>query len=178
VTPSDPLDAPAGWAPIEAHPVGAVIARYAKRSFVAGDPEGQAIRVRYAFRALSADAASRASAERPAALLARAWFGPRAEGPPGHAHGGSMAAVLDEAMGLAVWLAHRAAVAAHLETDFRRPIPLGTTVTVETDVGPAEGGTKARATARLVGDDGTLHAEGSALFVLLSAKHGFAGGGA
>jgi acyl-coenzyme A thioesterase PaaI-like protein len=174
----DPLAAPAGWAPLDAHPVGAVIAQYATRSFVANDPEGDRLHVRYAQRALTPDERTRATAAEPAALLARAWFGPKAEGPPGHAHGGSMAAVLDEAMGLAVWLAHRAAVAAHLETDFRHPIPLGSTVTVETAVGPVEGSGKARATARLVGDDGTVYAEGSALFVLLAARHAFAGGGA
>jgi acyl-coenzyme A thioesterase PaaI-like protein len=89
-----------------------------------------------------------------------------------------MAAALDEAMGLAVWLAHRPAVAAHLETDFRRPIPLGSTVTAETTVGPAEGSGKAAASARLVGDDGTVYAEGSALFVLIAPRHGFTGGGA
>jgi hypothetical protein len=49
---------------------------------------------------------------------------------------------------------------------------------VETSVGPAEGSGKARATARLVGDDGTVYADGSALFVLLAARHGFTGGGA
>ncbi|AHG89594.1 thioesterase superfamily protein [Gemmatirosa kalamazoonensis] len=176
--PGDALAAPAGWRPLATHPVGAIIAHYAERSFVAGDPTGQGIRVRYAWRAMSPDEACVVTAAEPAALAARAWFGARAEGPPGHAHGGSMAAVLDEAMGLAVWLAHRAAVAAHLETDFRRPIPLGTTVTAETTVGPAEGTGKARATARLVGDDGTVFAEGSALFVLLGPRHTFAGGGA
>jgi acyl-coenzyme A thioesterase PaaI-like protein len=171
---------PAGWLPLDAHPVGQVIARYAARSFVANDPTGDRLRVRYLLRPLDDDAqaTAHATAERPVALLARAWFGPKAEGPPGYAHGGAMAAVLDEAMGLAVWLAHRAAVAAHLETDFRRPIPLGATVSVETAVGPVEGSGKARATARLLGDDGTLHAEGSALFVLVAARHGFTGGGA
>jgi acyl-coenzyme A thioesterase PaaI-like protein len=170
VTPPAPaLDAPAGWRALVTHPVGAVIAQFLDRSYVAGDPDGDRLRVRYFWRA---------SAGEPAALAARAWFGPRAEGPPGHAHGGAMASVLDEAMGLAVWLAHRPAVAAHLETDFRKPIPLGSTVTAETTVGPAEGSGKAAATARLVGDDGTVYAEGSALFVLLAARHEFVGGGA
>lgn len=174
---SEPHD-PAGWQPLEAHRVGAVIARIARRSFVAGEPEGDALRVRYEVRAAAGEMMPHATAAAPAELRARVWFGPRAEGPPGHAHGGSMAAVLDEAMGLAVWLAHRAAVAARLETDFRRPIPLGTTATVETSAGPSEGSGKARVTGRIVGDDGTVYAEGSALFVLLAERHGFAGGGA
>jgi len=176
--PHDTLIAPSGWRPLDAHPVGAVIAQYATRSFVANDPTGDRLRVRYAVRELLRAESSHATAAAPAALLARVWFGPKAEGPPGHAHGGSMAAVLDEAMGLAVWLAHRAAVAAHLETDFRHPIPLGSTVTAHTTVGPVEGSGKARATARLVGDDGTVYAEGSAVFVLLASRHAFAGGGA
>ena len=169
-----------GWGPLAEHPVGAVIAGYATRSFVARDPEGPGLRVRYEVRPLGAGDVGHATAPQPAALRAWATFGPHTEGPPGHAHGGSMAAVLDEAMGLAVWLAHRAAVAAHLETDFREPIPLGATLLVETAVGPAEGSGKARATGRLLGDDGTVHAEGSALFVLLGERHveRFSGGGA
>jgi acyl-coenzyme A thioesterase PaaI-like protein len=169
-----------GWIPLAEHPVGAVIARYATRSFVARDPDGSGLRLRYEVRPLGADAAGHATAPRPAALRAWATFGPHTEGPPGHAHGGAMAAVLDEAMGLAVWLAHRAAVAAHLEADFREPIPLGATLLVETEVGPAEGSGRARVTSRLLGDDGTVHAEGSAVFVLLAARHAarFTGGGA
>jgi acyl-coenzyme A thioesterase PaaI-like protein len=167
--PAPALDEPAGWRPLATHPVGAFIAQFLGRSYVAGDPTGDRLRIRYFWRATDTQSA---------ALVARAWFGARAEGPPGHAHGGSMASVLDEAMGLAVWLAHSPAVAAHLETDFRKPIPLGSTVTAETTVGPAEGSGKASATARLVGDDGTVYAEGSALFVLIAPRHGFTGGGA
>ena len=37
-------------------------------------------------------------------LRAKVLFGPGTQGPPGHAHGGSMAAVLDEAMGGAAWM--------------------------------------------------------------------------
>lgn len=168
------------WIPLAEHPVGAVIARYATRSFVARDPHGEGLRVRYEVRALDAAERADATAAEPAALRAFVGFGPHTEGPPGHAHGGSMAAALDEAMGLAVWLTHRAAVAAHLETDFRQPIPLGTTVVATTAVGLVEGSGKARVTGRLVGDDGTVYAEGSALFVLLGARHAarFLGGGA
>ena len=32
-------------------------------------------------------------------LYAKAWFGTKTMGPPGHVHGGAMAAALDEAMG-------------------------------------------------------------------------------
>ena len=170
------MSADAPWLPLDAHPAGRRIAGFAARSFVSGDPAGERLRVRYELRP---GAIAGSTADEPAWLRADVWFGPRAEGPPGHAHGGSIAAVLDEAMGLAVWLAHRAAVAAHVEVDFRAPIPLGATVRVETTPGAADA-RKATATARVLAADGTLHAEGRGLFVLLDARHEgrFRGGGA
>ncbi len=165
-----------GWLPLDAHPVGRTIAAFAARSFVTNDPDGDRLRVRYEARA---GAVPHATAEEPAALRAEVWFGPKAEGPPGHAHGGSVAAVLDEAMGLAVWLAHRAAVAAHIEVDFRNPVPLGLTARVETTPGASDG-RKSAVTARLVGPDGTVYGEATGIFVLLGARHAgtFRGGGA
>lgn len=141
--PPPDLSPPAGWDRLDDVP---------SRSFVSGDPEGPRLRVRYYHRGSD--------------LLAKAWFGAEAEGPPGHAHGGAMAAVLDEAMGFAAWLAGHPVVAARLTTDFRRMLPLGTVCTVETTVEVAEG-RKVHVRGRLLGADGTLHAEGDALFVHL-----------
>jgi acyl-coenzyme A thioesterase PaaI-like protein len=120
-----------------------------QRSFVSGDPDGDRLRVRYYCRDTD--------------LLARVWFGPEAEGPPGHAHGGAMAAVLDEAMGFAAWLAGHPVVAARLTTDFRRMLPLGTVCTVEPAVERIEG-RKVHVTARLVAGE-AVYAEGDAIFV-------------
>ena len=64
------------------------------------------------------------------AVRFRTCFGGAQQGPPGHAHGGSMAALLDEAMGAAAWLRRTHLVAARLELHFRRPVPLGSEVTV------------------------------------------------
>ncbi len=47
------------------------------------------------------------------------------QGPPGHAHGGVSAAVLDEVMGAAVWQAGFTVAAARLELSYRQPVPLG-----------------------------------------------------
>ena len=82
------------------------------RSFVSSDDEGDRLRVRY-----YADEAGR--------TWARAWFGPGAEGPPGYAHGGALAALLDESMGMAVLATGRICVAARIEVDFRAMVPLG-----------------------------------------------------
>lgn len=48
------------------------------------------------------------------------------EGPPRHAHGGSIAALMDEIMGAAAWSRRHNLLAVHLELDYRRPIPLNT----------------------------------------------------
>ncbi len=94
--------------------------------FVSGDPDGQRFRTRY-FR------------KSDQSLVARIWFGPETEGPPGHAHGGSMAAVLDEVLGLAAWAAGHAIVVANLSVDFRNLLPLLQVVQVETEIVSIEG---------------------------------------
>ena len=52
------------------------------------------------------------------------------QGPPGHAHGGASAAVLDEAMGAAVWRAGYSVVAVNLEINYKLPVPLGVKIIV------------------------------------------------
>ena len=103
-------------------------------------------------------------------LAARAWFGPRCEGPPGHCHGGSMLAVLDEAMGAAAWIAGgsaRPVLAKSATGNFSAPLPLGTdTVLLSWVVG--EDGDRVSTAAQLADPDtGDVFAEGSGLFVRL-----------
>jgi acyl-coenzyme A thioesterase PaaI-like protein len=141
-----------GWLPLDPFRIEG-----GRGSFVSGDPEGETLRVAY-FR--------RAGDGR---LVGRAWVGPGSAGPPGHAHGGSMAAVLDEAMGAAAWMAGHIAVAGRLETDFRAMLPLGTDALLEAWVERREG-RKVWTSGRLFGDDGTLYAEASALFVRLDPE--------
>lgn len=61
------------------------------------------------------------------------------QGPPGYAHGGASAALLDEAMGAAVWRAGYTVVAVNLEVEYRRPVLLGEPVHVEGVVVETEG---------------------------------------
>ncbi len=124
-------------------------------SFVSGEPAGQRLRVRY-FR----DGEGR--------LKARVWFGPGTQGPPGHAHGGSIAAILDEAMGGAAWMSGAPAVALELTCRFRNMVPLEVVATLTAEVVGTEG-RKIRTCGRLEGPDGTLYAEGEALFLTLDA---------
>ncbi|MFZ2491562.1 MAG: PaaI family thioesterase [Thermoanaerobaculia bacterium] len=127
-----------------------------RRSFVSGDPEGERLRVHY-FRTSDGR------------LVADVWFGPGTEGPPGHAHGGSIAAVLDEAMGIAAWMAGHKAVAAQLVTNFKQMIPLGTTARVETTIGGIAG-RKVTIAARVRDAAGLTLAEAEGLFVTLAPE--------
>jgi len=140
-----------GWTPLDPFRIEG-----GRGSFVTGDPEGETLRVDYFRR------------ESDGRLMGRAWFGPGTAGPPGHAHGGAMAAVLDEAMGAAAWMAGHIAVAAHLATDFRAMLPLGTDALFEGWVERREG-RKVWTAGILRGEDGTTFAEAKALFVRLDA---------
>ena len=149
-TPPEVIPEP-GWIPIEP-----LRLEGGRGSFVSGDPEGDRLRVRY-FR--------RPGDRR---LVGRAWFGPGAEGPPGHAHGGSIAAVLDEAMGAAAWTEGHVVVAVRLDTSFQRMLPLGTDATVEAWVDRVEG-RKVWTVGRLLDLAGEPFAAAEAVFVKLDA---------
>lgn len=141
-----------GWTPVEPPRLEG-----GRGSFVSGEPGGDRLRVRY-FR--------RESDQR---LVGRAWFGPGAEGPPGHAHGGSIAAVLDEAMGAAAWMDGHVVVAAHLGIDYRRLLPLGTDAVLEGWVERVEG-RKVWTRGLLRDTAGQPFAYGDALFVELDPE--------
>lgn len=123
--------------------------------FVSGDPAGDRFRIHY-FR----DAAQH--------LHARIWFGPETQGPPGHAHGGSIAAVMDEALGLAAWAAGYPVVVGNLNVSFRSLLPLQTVVTLESEVVSVEG-RKIMVHGRLFSGD-VLYAEGQCLCITLPGK--------
>lgn len=63
-------------------------------------------------------------------LMVQAQFtvGEHHQGAPGLAHGGVLAAAVDEVMGASNWLLMKPAVTARLEVDFCSPVPVGHTV--------------------------------------------------
>ncbi len=65
-------------------------------------------------------------------LVATARFGELSEGAPGLVHGGALLTALDEALGAAAWLAGRPVMTARLTTEFRKGVPVGATMLVET----------------------------------------------
>lgn len=153
VSPHPPQVVPdPGWIPLDPPNLEG-----GRGSFVSGEPAGGRLRVRYFRR------------EGQAGLVGRAWFGPGAEGPPGHAHGGAVAAVLDEAMGSAAWVEGHPMVMAHLATDFRRMLPLGTDARLEARVTGVDG-RKVHLEGRLVDEGGQAYAEATGLGVVLEEE--------
>lgn len=92
------------------------------------------------------------------------------QGPPGHAHGGSLAAILDEAMGRVLWEMGHPVVAAHLEFDYRTPTPLNVPLVVEAEL-VSKGNRSLRTISHIKLPDGTVAVEGKGVFVEL--KEGF-----
>jgi len=136
-----------GWIPVKPFRLEG-----GRGSFVTGEPEGDRLRVRYFRR------------ESDGRLMGRAWFGPGTQGPPGHAHGGSIAAVLDEAMGAAAWLEGHLVVAVQLNTSFRTMLPLGTDAYLEAWVEGVDG-RKVQTHSRLYTAEGGAFAEAEGLFL-------------
>jgi len=68
------------------------------------------------------------------AIHAEMVFTDAHQGPPAHVHGGASAAVLDEAMGAAVWSAGYSVVAVNLEINYKLPVPLGQNILIEAHI--------------------------------------------
>ncbi len=134
------------WTPLEA-----LNALGITPTFVSGQPDGDRLRVRY-YRRIDGR------------LVGRVWFGPGAEGPPGHAHGGSLAAILDEAMGASAWLAGHPVLAGEITIRFRAMVRLGSILKLEAGVVDVDG-RKVTTFGMLVNDDGACQAEAHGLFI-------------
>jgi acyl-coenzyme A thioesterase PaaI-like protein len=94
------------------------------------------------------------------------------QGAPGLAHGGVLAAAIDEALGMVVWLLRKPYVTGRLETDYVRPVPVGATLHIRARCSGVSG-RKAYldAEARLGGSDGPVAVRGAALFIKVPIEH-------
>lgn len=99
-------------------------------------------------------------------LYAKAWFGSKTMGPPGHVHGGAMAATLDEAMGAVCWMNGHPVVAATITISFLEMLPIQTETIVEARIERIDG-RKIQLRSTLKSPSGLIVAEGSGLFVIL-----------
>ena len=64
-------------------------------------------------------------------FVCRFRLGKRYTGPPGHAHGGIIATILDEAMGKVNKLRHVIALTSQITVDYLKPVPLNKPLRVE-----------------------------------------------
>ncbi len=99
------------------------------------------------------------------------------QGAPGLAHGGVLTSALDEAQGYLMWLLHTPAVTGRLETDFRRPVPVGSTLHIDARLTGVLGRRLyAAADGRIGSPDGPLALTSTALFVEVPVSHFLKGG--
>jgi acyl-coenzyme A thioesterase PaaI-like protein len=94
------------------------------------------------------------------------------QGAPGLAHGGVLATAMDEILGDLNWLVHRPMVTGRLETDYLRPVPVGTTLWLYSECLGFQGRRMfAKAVGRLGGPDGGVALRASAVFVVVPPEH-------
>jgi acyl-coenzyme A thioesterase PaaI-like protein len=94
------------------------------------------------------------------------------QGAPGLAHGGLLASALDEILGMLGHLTRMSCVTARLETDFRRPVPVGTVLYLASRA-DAVAGRKLYASGEghLGAPDGPVAVRARALFVQVGLEH-------
>jgi len=94
------------------------------------------------------------------------------QGAPGIAHGGLIATAFDEALGMLAYYTREPAVTGRLTTEFRRPVPVGAVLHLQTRIDERAGRKiMVSGTARLDGPDGPVAATVSAVFVTVPVEH-------
>ncbi|AXG82925.1 PaaI family thioesterase [Streptomyces paludis] len=94
------------------------------------------------------------------------------QGAPGLAHGGVLATALDETLGSLHWLLRVIAVTGRLQTEFLRPVPVGTLLYLEAEVTAVHRRKiYCSATGRLGGPDGPVAVRADALFIEVKVDH-------
>ena len=98
-------------------------------------------------------------------VRAKVIFGPGTQGPPGCAHGGSMAAMLDEIMAFVVWHTGCAAMSTELRVQYRKMLQIPQRCIADARIDSIEG-RKVTTSARLRNERGDLlFAEAEAVFL-------------
>ena len=87
------------------------------------------------------------------------------QGPPGHTHGGASAAILDEVMGLVVWAAGHKVLAANININYRKPLPLHQPLRAEARIAEV-GERKIISEGKILLPDLTVAVEGSGVYVI------------
>jgi len=94
------------------------------------------------------------------------------QGAPGLAHGGLLSLAFDEALGKLMWLIRSPAVTGRLETDFMKPVPIGTILHISARItGQVNRKVYTEAVGRLNGPEGDIAGRAAALFVIVPMSH-------
>jgi len=93
------------------------------------------------------------------------------EGPRGYLHGGIIATLLDEAMSKAIRSQNLVAMTRHMEVDYRRPVPSGSSIRLEGRVYHHEG-RKHWADASILDETGVVLAHSKGFFVEVRHRDG------
>jgi acyl-coenzyme A thioesterase PaaI-like protein len=94
------------------------------------------------------------------------------QGAPGLAHGGLLACAFDEVLGMLGMLTHIPAVTGRLETDFRRPVPVDSTLHIHAQVDGVVGRKiYTSAVGRLGAEDGPVALTAQGLFIEVGLEH-------
>ncbi|XP_059194341.1 acyl-coenzyme A thioesterase THEM4-like [Centropristis striata] len=92
------------------------------------------------------------------------------EGAPGHVHGGAIAAMIDNVTGTHATFFYGLVMTANLNINYRSPIPLGSTVVLESSLDKKEG-KKTFISCKVTSSDGSqLHTEATVLFLSVSVS--------
>ena len=93
-------------------------------------------------------------------------------GAPGLAHGGLLSLAFDEALGKLMWLLRAPAVTGRLETDFIKPVPMGSTLHITAEItGQVNRKVYTSAIGRLNSADGEIAVRAAALYIVVPMDH-------
>jgi len=152
-----PVDAPAPVPHPGAPPPGTVLPPHYSRCYACGDEHPGGLH-------LSATVGSGVR------VAARFTVTDLHQGAPGLAHGGLLAAAMDETLGYLLWLLGTPAVTARLEVDYRLPVPVGTELLLAAEcLGVRGRKVWSRGTATL--PNGRVAVRAEALFLAVGLEH-------
>jgi uncharacterized protein (TIGR00369 family) len=106
-------------------------------------------------------------------FVCRFRLGKRYTGPPGHAHGGIIATILDEAMGKVNKLRHVIALTSSITIDYLKPVPLNQSLRVESHEIRVDGRSHTNA-AEILNQKDEVLARGRGLFIAIDPEKMFA----
>ena len=102
-------------------------------------------------------------------IVCRVRLARRFEGPPGHAHGGILATLLDEAMSKANRQFGVLAMTRQMEVEYLKPVPLSARLLL-TGRHVDSSGRKHRCEAQIANEDGVVLARAKALFIAVDPE--------